>query len=332
MAEEKLRIVFMGTPGFAAAILQALLDWDGGEVVAVYSQPDRPCGRGQVCKACEVKELALERGLPVRQPEHFKDPATVAELAALAPDVLVVAAYGLILPKKVLAVPRLMPVNVHASLLPKHRGAAPIQRAILDGEAVTGSTIMRMEPGMDTGAILLQRAMGIDINDTAQSLHDDLARQGGTLLVEALERLKTGALTPIPQDEARATYAPKLSKDDGHIDFRTTAREVHNRARAMFPWPGAFFFWNKDGKRLRVGMEPGREGDAVPDDAKPGDFLGLRPGPDGEALAIACADKAYLVSHLRPAGKNRMDACAFYCGYLQGDEAACACPPELTAG
>lgn len=308
-----LRLVFMGTPDFAATVLGHVLAWDGGEVVAVYTQPDRPCGRGQVCKPSPVKQLALERGLRVLQPVNFKSDADVEELRALKPDVLLVAAYGLILPQRVLDIPTHGAINTHASLLPKYRGAAPIQRAILAGEHATGMTIMRMEAGLDSGPMLLQRALKIAPSDTAQTIHDELAAMGGQMLVQALELLRQGKLTAIPQDHTKATHAPKLEKSEGEIDWDQPAWDIHNRARAMHPWPGAFFFWTKPGsERLRLAVHPGRVGGALPKGAKPGDLLGL----EDDMLAIACRDRVYLVPTIQPQGKRAMSATAFACGYL----------------
>jgi len=316
MAEKKkaLRIVFLGTPGFAAVVLKRLLAWPGCEVAAVFTQPDRPSGRGRKLHSSEVKTLALDKGLQVFQPENFKDPKNVHLLADLKPDLLVTAAYGLILPRAVLDVPRIYALNVHASLLPKYRGAAPIQRAILAGELVTGVTIMRMDPGMDTGPILLQRAMGIGADETAEDLHDGLAELGGELLVEALERMGEGRLTAIPQDQAKATYAPRLTKAEGEIDWSRPALEVHNHIRAMYPWPGAYFYWQGGvrKKSLRITVHPGRIGDELEGNSSPGTILGL----SGKDLSITCADRAYLVPRLTPEGKKSMDPEAFYNGYL----------------
>lgn len=318
MAEQdgkRSRIVFMGTPGFAAKALEHLLASPDHEVVAVYTQPDRPCGRGQKCKASEVKQLALEHGLEIVQPEHFKDPREVELLASFAPDYLVVVAYGLILPQAVLDIPRLLPVNVHASLLPKYRGAAPIQRAIMNGETVTGITIMRMDAGMDTGPMLLQRSLAIDINDTAQTLHDQLADMGGRLLVDALNRYSAGTLHPIPQDSSKATYAAKLTKAEGLIDFSKTAREVHNLIRGVTPWPGAYYGCEHlPGKEcLQLILQPGTIGPALPELLEPGQPYGLI----DERLAIACKDKLYLVPALCPEHKKAMDARSFWCGYMK---------------
>jgi methionyl-tRNA formyltransferase len=312
--QEKLKIVFMGTPEFAAVILERLLQWDGGEVLAAYTQPDRPCGRGLACKPSPVKELALARGIEVRQPLNFKNPDEVAALKALSPDILAVAAYGLILPQAVLDIPRLMPVNVHASLLPKYRGAAPIQRCLLDGEGVTGISIMRMEAGLDSGPVLLQRALRLNEDEHAGQVHDQLAALGADMLVEALTRLGQGRLLSMPQDESRATYAPKLSKDEGRIDWNRPAREVHNRIRAMFPWPGAFFSWAQEGKKtLRLTVSPGKIGPEPEDRAAPGTILGERDG----YLAIQTADRLYLTPAVRPEGKKLLTAQAFACGYLK---------------
>ena len=313
-----LRVVFMGTPDFAAVILRALLDWPGAQVLAAYTQPDRPCGRGQERKPSPVKLAALEKGVEVRQPLNFKNEADVAALRELKADVLVVAAYGLILPQSVLDAPRLMPLNVHASLLPRWRGAAPIQRAIEAGDAATGITIMRMVLGLDAGPILLQRALRIAETDHAGTLHDELAEMGADALLEALTRLPQGRLLNMPQDEARVTYAPKLSKDQGRIDWNAEAQTLHNRIRAMHPWPGAYFEWKQpSGKALTLTIEPGQVGGELPPGTAPGTILGVVDGEGGKQLAIACADKAYLTPRVTPQGKKPQDATAFACGYLK---------------
>lgn len=303
----------MGTPDFAAASLRHLLDWDGCDVVGVYCQPDRPCGRGQVCTPPPVKLLAMEHRLPVFQPLNFKQQPDVDQLAALAPDLLLVAAYGLILPQSVLAIPRLGAINVHASLLPEYRGAAPIHRAIVDGRHVTGITIMQMEAGLDTGDILLQRSRAIGINDTAQSLHDELADMGGRLLVEALEKMSQGRLVRIPQDHAKATYASKLSKEEGHIDWNQPVLTVHNRIRGLYPWPGSWFDWDgMPGKTLRLTVHPGVIGEPLPEGVRPGEIHGVA----GDSVLIACADRLYAVPTIKPAGSKPLGGREFYCGYL----------------
>ena len=253
----------MGTPCFAGRILERVLEWPGGEVVGVFSQPDRPCGRGLECRPCEVKTLALERGLPVFQPERFRTPEAVALVRDLAADAILVAAYGLILPLSVLEAAPLGCINVHASLLPRHRGAAPIQRALLNGETSTGVTIMQMDEQMDHGPILLQRTLAIGPQDTSETLHDALADLGGRLLAEALDLLALGRLTAVPQDHQAATYAPKLVKEDGLVDFARPASCVHDQVRGVHPWPGAYCVWDWNGL-------PGREPPAPESGAGPG--------------------------------------------------------------
>ena len=303
----------MGTPDFAAASLKHLLEWDGCDVVGVYCQPDRPCGRGQRCTPPPVKVLAMEAGLPVFQPVNFKAQADVDQLAALTPDLLLVAAYGLILPQSVLDIPRLGAVNVHASLLPEYRGAAPIHRAILDGRHVTGITIMQMEAGLDSGDILLQRSRAIGIHDTAQSLHDELADMGGRLLVDALAKMSTGGLVRIPQDHSRATYASKLSKEEGRIDWNQPVLDVHNRIRGLFPWPGSWFDWDgMPDKTLRLTVYPGSIGEPLPEGVAPGEIVGVA----GDNVVIACADRLYSVPTIKPAGSKPLGGREFYCGYL----------------
>ncbi len=316
----------MGTPEFAARILERLLECPFIEVLAAYTQPDRPAGRGNALKAPEVKILAQSRGIPVHQPLNFKrvpeGDAAVAALAAYKPDVLLVAAYGLLLPQRVLAIPRLMPVNVHASLLPKYRGAAPIQRAIMNGDAVTGVTIMRMEAGLDTGPMLMQRATGIGLADTSATLHDELAREGAELLIMALERLAAGALAAIPQDSSRATHAAKLTKEEGQISLALPARTLHARIRGLTPWPGATLVLRRPGQKdLPVLVEPGPF--PLPEEAAQTlqrEHLPETPGTLGPCLGallpVRCADGWYAFTSFRPAGKKAMDARAFYNGYI----------------
>jgi len=310
----------MGTPEFAREALESLNEWDGCDILAAYTQPDRPCGRGRACKPSTVKSFALQHDIPVLQPENFKADATVAELAALKPDLLIVAAYGLILPQRVLDIARLGAINIHASLLPKYRGAAPIQRAILAGEGVTGITIMMMDAGLDTGDILLARSLGIGINESAQEIHDQLAELSGQLIIEALQRLNAGKLLRIVQNDSKATYAAKLDKSDGEIDWTHPAQDVHNRARAMHPWPGAYFNWQggRSKESLHLVLTPGEIGPALTEPRpKPGTLLGVREGK----LAIACSDREYLVPFLKPSGKKLMNAEAFAHGYL--DDCCC---------
>ncbi|SDB16473.1 methionyl-tRNA formyltransferase [Desulfonatronum thiosulfatophilum] len=310
-----LNVVFFGTPPFAARILDDIAGDPDVLVQAVVTQPDRPCGRGRVCKPSAVKETALARGYPVLQPTTLKDAAVHAELDAYRSDFFIVAAYGLIFPEAVLELPRHGCLNVHASLLPRYRGASPIQAALLAGDHVTGITIMRMAKGMDTGPILLQRAMGIDINDTAQTLHDQLGELGGRFLLESLARHRKGTLIAQEQNHALASYAPRLTKDQGLINWNQPARTVHNHIRAMHPWPGAYFYLPGGQQPPRkVAVHPGKVGEPLPEGTHaPGSFIGIQNG----MLAIACQDKTYLVEYLHPSHAKRMDALAFRCGYLQ---------------
>lgn len=303
----------MGTPEFARIILEYVLGWPGGEVAAVYTQPDRPCGRGRKFKAPPVKELALEKEIQVLQPENFKNDQEVDRLSSFRPDYLLVAAYGLLLPEKVLSTASRMPLNVHASLLPMYRGAAPIQRAIINGEVKTGISIMVMTRGLDAGPVVLQRSLDILDSDTAGSLHDELAHLGGKMLVEALEGLEKRELEPAPQDESLATYAPKLSKQEGLIHWNQPAHVIHNRVRGLFPWPGSFFDWTgPGGRKIRLVIFPGKIGPEKSSEIKPGSITGTREG----FLKIACADRYYLVPRIKPEGGRAMDATGFECGFL----------------
>lgn len=233
-----LNIVYAGTPEFAATALQALLQTEH-RISAVYTQPDRPAGRGRKLKASPVKELALAHGIEVRQPETLKEAETQQALAALNPDLMIVAAYGLLLPAAVLAIPRLGCLNIHASLLPRWRGAAPIQRAILEGDAETGVTIMQMDVGLDTGDMLYKLTTPITTGDNAQTLHDRLAELGAQAIVEALAALQAGTLLPEPQNEAQANYAKKLNKAEAEIDWQLPATRLARQVAAFNPWPVA---------------------------------------------------------------------------------------------
>src|SRR5690606_30946186 len=245
-----LRIVFAGTPVFAALHLQALLDWGGGEVIGVYTQPDRPAGRGKQLAASPVKQLALAHSLPVFQPPSLRSAEAQAELKALGADLMVVVAYGLILPKTVLETPRLGCINVHASILPRWRGAAPIQRAIAAGDQETGITIMQMDEGLDTGAMLHVRTLPIEPTDTGGSLHDRLAELGAEALLESLEDLERRQAEAQPQDNAQATYARKLDKDEAWINWHMPATDIERLVRAFNPWPVAYTL--DHGERVRI--------------------------------------------------------------------------------
>ena len=307
MSFEYPRIVFMGTPAFAVPSLSAMLD-HGERVVAVVTQPDRPRGRGRKPAPPPVKEVALEAGLPVLQPTAIKTDAFQQEIAAFAPDLIVVCAYGRSLPGPLLRLPPLGTINVHGSLLPKYRGAAPIQWAIIRGETETGITIMQMDEGLDTGDILLPGSLPIEPDDTAGTLAVKMAKLGGQLLVEALDRLRAGTLSPTPQDDAQATFAPPLKKEDGHIDWQRPAAEIGCFIRGLDPWPSAYSF--VAGKRLRLfapcPLEETANGTA------PGTVV--RAGRQG--LAVAAGDgRLLLIREVQREGGRRMPVAAFLQGH-----------------
>lgn len=290
----------MGTPDFAVPALEALIA-AGHEMRCVYSQPPRRAGRGQKERPSPVHAVAAERGIEVRTPTSLRDPAVQAAFAALDTEAAVVAAYGLILPQAVLDAPRLGCLNIHASLLPRWRGAAPIQRAILAGDAETGVTIMQMDAGLDTGAMLLSRSVPISDTATAGDLHDTLAALGAHLIVEALDGLGAGTLTATPQSEDGATYARKLERDEGRLDWSRPAAELARAVRAFSPWPGA---WVEHGG-ARVKVLEAREADG---NGSPGTVLDNR-------LTIACGGGALRLLKVQRPGKGPVDADAFLRGY-----------------
>jgi methionyl-tRNA formyltransferase len=297
----KLRVVFMGSPEFAVPCFDALLATE--EVVAAVTQPDKPAGRGLGLQPSAVKVRALAAGVPVLQPASVRKPPFLDELRALAPDVCVVVAYGKILPPEVLAAPKHGCLNVHASLLPKYRGAAPIQWAIIRGERETGVTLMQMDAGMDTGAMLGKRTLAIDEWVTAGQLHTRLAPLGAELLVEILAQLKRGALAPEPQDDAQATMAPMLTKETGRVDFRAGARAVRDLVRGCDPWPTAYTSLGGEPLKLfRAKIVSGR--------GTPGVVLGA----DRDGLLVACGDDAVAFAELQLPGKKRMSATALLAG------------------
>ena len=287
----------MGTPEFSVPSLHALAA--AHTVVGVVTQPDRPAGRGRQVVAPPVKVAALELGIPVIQPQRLREPEAMQQLQSWAPDLIVVAAFGQLLKPAVLDLPPFGCVNVHASLLPRHRGAAPISAAILAGDDETGVTIMRMDVGLDTGPMLTKRAISIAETDTTATLTDRLAVVGAGLLVETLPGYLSGAITPIPQDSTLATYAPQLKKEDGRLDFTDTAEALARRVRALSPWPGAFCLWQ--GQPLKV-LE-----------ARPISGRGLQGTVSGglDGPAIACADGQLLLIKIQPAGKRPMSALDF---------------------
>jgi methionyl-tRNA formyltransferase len=298
-----MKILFAGTPDFAARALEALLA-AGHEVALVLTQPDRPAGRGMALQASSVKKVALAHGIPVSQPERLKDPVTHEPLraaCAAGAELMVVAAYGLILPQAVLDVPPRGCINIHASLLPRWRGAAPIQRAIEAGDAQTGITIMRMEAGLDTGPMLLSRAISIDPQDSTGSLHDRLARLGGELVVEALARLDE--LVPVVQPEAGVTYASKILKAEAQLDWNQAADVLARKVRAFDPFPGAV---------VTLAGEPVKawRGTTEAGSGRPGQVLAA----DSSGIVVACGEGVLRLTELQKPGSRRVGVTDFLNG------------------
>jgi methionyl-tRNA formyltransferase len=294
------RIVFMGTPEFSVPSLAALVR-DGYEVAAVVTQPDRPAGRGRRLELSPVKAFAVEHDLPILQPPTFKAPEAIATLAELQPEVIVVAAFGQILRPAVLDLPPYGCINVHASLLPRWRGAAPVQAAILAGDQVTGSTIMCMDPGMDTGPILAQAALAIQPTDTGGTLAERLAQQGAALLVETLPRWLAGEIMPQAQDNSLATLCRPLRKEQGAIDWTRPAGEISLAVRAFNPWPAAFTAWQgQQLKILQAAALPGQTG------GEPGLVV-----QTAGAIAVAAGDGSLLLEQVQLAGRAAMSAVEF---------------------
>jgi methionyl-tRNA formyltransferase len=276
------------------------------ELVAVVTQPDREKGRGRKVIASPVKELALQHGMPALQPGKVKEEAFQEELRALQPELIVVVAYGQILPKSILKIPQYGAVNIHASLLPQYRGAAPIVWAILKGEKVTGVTTMFMDEGLDTGDILLQREIPIEDDDTAETLQQRLALVGAQLFMETLETMKAGNIHPIPQDHSSATYAPPLKKEDGRIDWRKDAREIDLQIRAFDPWPGAFT--ELDGRLLKVFRGEVRKG-------RPAGKAGTVVWVGSDFIEVETGNDSFLIEEVQLEGKRRMSVREFLAGH-----------------
>lgn len=300
-----MRIVFMGTPDFAVPSLKALLE-SGDEVVGVVSQPDRPKGRGQELAVSPVKRLCQDRDIPILQPVKMKDPAFLEALRSWRPDLITVAAFGRILPAAILTMPPKGCINVHGSLLPKFRGAGPIQWAIITGETETGITTMLMDEGMDTGAMLLQERIPISPTDTAGSLSPRLAALGGTLLVETIRQLKAGTLVPKPQDHSQATLAPLLKKEDGLIDWSRPAVDIERRIRGMSPWPGAWTFAGDE----RLGIWHAGVC-ALAAEAPPGTITAVT--KDG--ITVATGQGGLVITELQPANSRRMTVAQYVAGH-----------------
>lgn len=297
------RVIFMGTPEFACPTLQILID-RGEQVVAVVTQPDRPKGRGQKLMFPPVKELALKHDIPVYQPLKVRDPDFIALLRGLRPDVIVVVAFGQILPKSLLEIPSLGCINVHASLLPRYRGAAPLNWCIVNGESETGVTTMLMDVGLDTGPMLLKRAAAIGENEDIVSLHDRMSIMGAELLSETLDALVAGTVVPQEQDSAQSCYAPLLKKEDGLVDWYRDARAIHNQVRGLVVWPGAYTYL--DGQVLKIYRSRIGTGSGLP-----GQVLRA----DKKGLEVACLTGSLIIEEMQLAGKKRLEAASFLSGY-----------------
>ena len=300
-----MRLIYAGTPEFAVAPLAALHQ-AGYHIAAVYTQPDRPAGRGRAAKAPPVKQAAQALGIAVRQPPTLSAAEDQQALAGLKPDLMVVTAYGLLLPKAVLDIPRLGCINIHASLLPRWRGAAPIQRAILAGDTTTGITIMQMDEGLDTGAMLMQRECPIRDNDTGSSLHDRLMQMGADTLLACLPELFAGTLRPQQQDETQACYACKLSKQEAALDWTQDAVQLERCVRAYNAWPVAFTGYRNKGRveSLRVWQAQVVDQQAA---AAPGTVLAC----NKHGIDVACGDRVLRLLQVQPPGKRRMPASDF---------------------
>jgi methionyl-tRNA formyltransferase len=302
-----IRVVFMGTPDFAVPALQTLLKMPDLSVVGVFTQPDRPAGRGQGLHISPVKQVALAANIAVHQPEKLRAPGVFEVLADLSPQVIVVAAYGQILRQNVLDLPRFGCINVHASLLPRWRGAAPIQACIRAGDGETGITIMKMDAGLDTGPMLLKRAISIAPQETGGTLHDTLAVLGGEALQVALPAYLSGAITPIPQDEAVHTYAPMLKKEDSLINWEASAEEIDRHVRAFSLRPGTHTLWH--GMLCKIHPMADGKPNHVADTAKPGQVIQHERG-----IAVGTGRGLYMLKSIQMSGKAAMPISAFVNG------------------
>ena len=300
---DSLRTVFMGTPEFALPPLEGLLA-AGVNLVGVYTQPDRPKGRGKKLAESPVKKLALEHNIPVFQPQKLRAPDAVAELQELAPDLIIVVAYGQILPKAVLDIPKYHCINIHASLLPKYRGAAPINKAIIDGETETGVTTMLMDVGLDTGAMLVKMSLPIGSDETAGKLHDRLALLGRKALEETLDQVCQESLEPEEQDDGLSCYASMMKKEDGLIDWQQSATVIHNQVRGLDPWPAAYTYL--DGDVLKIAATTVEDGA----DAAAGTIVSA----DKSGVRVACGSGILVIGELQLPGKKRLHAVSFLSG------------------
>lgn len=302
-----MKVLFMGTPDFAAVTLEKLIASEH-ELLGVVTQPDKQKGRGHEVSFSPVKELALKAGIPVYQPLKVKEPEFLAQLENMSPEVIVVAAFGQILPKALLNIPRYGCINVHGSLLPKYRGAAPIQYSIIDGESETGITIMHMDTGIDTGDMILQERLPIAADETGGSLFEKMAKLGADLLLVALRQLEDGTAARIVQDNDQATYVKVLNKEMGKLDFREPAVKLERLIRGLNPWPSAYTYL--DGKTLKL-WQAAVEPQQHTKEAAPGEVTELRK----DALVVATGEGTLLIRELQLEGKKRMTADAFLRGY-----------------
>ena len=300
-----MRLIFMGTPDFAVTVLEAIIQ-AGHEVAGVYTQPDKRKGRGKAMQYPPVKETALKYGISVFQPERVREPEVFEEMKSLNPEVIVVVAFGQILPETILNLPPLGCINVHASLLPKYRGAAPIQRAIIDGEKESGVTTMHMAKGLDTGDMIEQVVVPIDSKETGGTYHDKLAEAGARLCLSTLEQLQAGTAKRIPQDDALSTYAHMLDKAMGKLDFQRPAEELERLIRGLNPWPSAYT--KLQDRNLKIYEADVVEGNS---EMEPGTILSV----DKVSFTVQCNPGALRILSLQPEGKKRMDTAAFLLGY-----------------
>ncbi|MDA8412188.1 MAG: methionyl-tRNA formyltransferase [Desulfobacteraceae bacterium] len=298
-----LRVIFMGTPDFACPTLQKLID-RGEQVVAVVTQPDRPKGRGQHLMPPPVKELAIRHAIPVYQPARVRNPDVIEILRNLSPDVIIVVAFGQILPQSLLDIPPLGCINVHASLLPRYRGAAPLNWCIINGENETGVTTMLMDAGLDTGPMLLKQSTPLDQDEDIVALHDRMSAMGAELLSETLDGLAAGTIVPQQQDDSLSCYAPLLKKEDGRIDWHRDARSIHNLVRGLAVWPVAYTFLGD--QVLKVYRSRVGEGDGVP---------GTVLRADRHGLEVACLKGSLILEEMQLAGRKRLDAASLLAGF-----------------
>ena len=306
MTHLNMKIAFMGTSDFAVPAVRLLIE-EKSDLVCVITRPDRPKGRGRKLTAPPVKESSQHKGYPLFQPCDVKDESFIAELKELKPDVIVVVSYGQILSEEILCIPRFGCVNLHPSLLPRYRGAAPINWAIINGERATGITTMLMDSGMDSGDILLQRVVEIEENDTGEILHDRLAVVGAELLMETLRCINEDSITPIPQDHSKATVAPRLKKDDGLIDWAKSNIEIANLVRGLIPWPGAYtHLQDKVLKIFKTALMEGDSGHTTP---------GTIAGMDTDSIAIATGNGFLLLEEIQLQDHKRMNVMDFLRGH-----------------